>query len=411
MISDCKDLLHRSITITRRADEISKLKGENFNIFNILRIEYNEVTTHNRFLAEILNPRGKHQQGARFLELFIEHIFNNVSLSESKFRTLEKIRNEKAKVKAEYWIGQIDHKKKIGGSIDICIMTNVGQIRIENKIYASEQKDQIQRYCYNHNKEDNIVFYLTLFGKESKTAGKYEDGEDYFLLSHEDDTLTWLEACHSEAVDQPILRETLKQYIILIRKLTGQTTSKKMDKELEELILKDSKNYEATRLLSASYERARENEFNRILTIFEKELGERRELPLQRARSNRKDGGFIPLKTIEINNTNYDLGINIELENNYCFFCMIQVGGNRNAGINISSEFDEISSALDPISKQLNFSGKRNGWSLTGKYYFKNKFSFKKYLNNNRDKAIVLAIYDEIDEIIKTVLDSKKFRY
>ena len=38
-----------------KAEEISRLKGENFNIFSILGLESAENKTHSAFIAELLN--------------------------------------------------------------------------------------------------------------------------------------------------------------------------------------------------------------------------------------------------------------------------------------------------------------------------------------------------------------------
>ena len=42
-----------------------------------------------------------------------------------------------------------------------------------------------------------------------------------------------------ESADRPILRETIKQYIILIKKLTNQLTNQKMEDEIKKLIIKN----------------------------------------------------------------------------------------------------------------------------------------------------------------------------
>ncbi|RXJ73517.1 hypothetical protein CS022_09830 [Veronia nyctiphanis] len=41
-----------------------------YNLFNVLRSAHDEVRLHSRFLADLLNPEGRHQHGRSFLELF-----------------------------------------------------------------------------------------------------------------------------------------------------------------------------------------------------------------------------------------------------------------------------------------------------------------------------------------------------
>lgn len=48
--------------ICKRYEEIAKLTGENFNIFQILGLQTSEVRLHSAFLAELLNSKGLHGQ-------------------------------------------------------------------------------------------------------------------------------------------------------------------------------------------------------------------------------------------------------------------------------------------------------------------------------------------------------------
>ena len=88
-------------------------------------------------------------------------------------------------------------------------------IMIENKIYASEQPNQLLRY-YNAFPNGKL-FYLTLFGEESK---QNFPKEKYNIISYENDIIIWLEECKKESVNIPILRESITQYINLIKKLS-----------------------------------------------------------------------------------------------------------------------------------------------------------------------------------------------
>ena len=44
-----------------------------YNIFSVLGIQGKEVLTC-RFLADLMNPRGQHGQGAAFLRLFLDEV-------------------------------------------------------------------------------------------------------------------------------------------------------------------------------------------------------------------------------------------------------------------------------------------------------------------------------------------------
>lgn len=239
-LNKIKNLFFSSGRIIARQEEIKRLKGEDFNIFSILGIESSENKTHSAFLGELLNPRGSHLLGSVFLKLFLETIdFNSVFDYATATLIIEK------------HIGICDADLKTGGRIDIYLIDAQGNsISIENKINAGDQFAQIERYV-NHNKENNTVYYLTLYGYEAseESAGLLKSGEHYYCVSYENTIVKWLEKCLKEATEYPILREMIKQYVILIKKLTNQLTDSKMEQEMIDLI---SKNYTEAKIIETN---------------------------------------------------------------------------------------------------------------------------------------------------------------
>ena len=57
-MSELISLLEDIKIIVNRSEEISKLKGENFNIFSILNLTTSENNLHSKFLNELLNING-----------------------------------------------------------------------------------------------------------------------------------------------------------------------------------------------------------------------------------------------------------------------------------------------------------------------------------------------------------------
>ena len=243
-------LLHAVHQIAQHQAEITRLKGERFNIFSILRIESAENKTHSAFLGELLDPKGSHGMDDTFLRLFLNQIGYANQDGDEKERL-------QASVVLEKHIGKRDDEAKEGGRIDIYITLSNGRtIAIENKIYAGDQHAQIERYR-NHNPTKNTVYYLTLDGSAASqaSAGALKDKADYHCISYRDTITAWLGACIKEAADQPILRETIKQYLILIQKLTGQLTENKMSEDLYKAI---GNHYEAAKLVKDNFAKAEE---------------------------------------------------------------------------------------------------------------------------------------------------------
>lgn len=223
-----QSLLNQLKTITKSFEKVNKANGGNFNIFSVLHIETDEVRTHSRLIAELLSPNGTHGFNGKFLELFVKTIGIELDLNYNN-----------CEIYVEKYVGPVT--ETTGGNIDILIqergsVDNV--IMIENKIYAGEQHNQLLRY---HNAYPNgKLLYLTLDGKDSEQSSS----EGYYeSISYESEIIRWLEACKKEATDTPILRETLKQYINLIKKLTNQNLSSEMNTEIVKLLVENEDNF------------------------------------------------------------------------------------------------------------------------------------------------------------------------
>ena len=213
-------------------------KGENYNLFKVIDMTSNETSVHSAFLADLLNPKGLHHMGDVFLRLFTDEFLNGMSFS-----------TETAIVEREKYIGPVT--ATTGGRLDIIITdANKKAIIIENKIYASDQENQLIRY-HNYaekNTSEHKLFYLSLDGTihdENKTA-KHDnkeliEEEHYFTISYESDILKWLEQCREKVVNKPLIREGISHYINLIKHLTNQTISKEMEKDLNYQILENPK--------------------------------------------------------------------------------------------------------------------------------------------------------------------------
>jgi PD-(D/E)XK nuclease superfamily len=235
------NLLSQVQTIAEKYDAIFTLTGEKFNIFQILGLTSNE-NKHSALLAELLNPNGNHGKKDFFLKLFIEELLNEISEVDNFDKhtsLLKEFKTENAKVITEKSIGVINGE--IGGRIDLYIQSETATIIIENKIYAKDQDAQLRRY-YNYNKKA-LIIYLTLDGKNAEDCTTKNNDNPFDIvyplcISYALSILNWLEACRKETVNQPILRETLLQYIYLLKHLTHQTMNENMKNEIVEAIVK-----------------------------------------------------------------------------------------------------------------------------------------------------------------------------
>lgn len=205
-------------------------QGELFNIFNILKLQSNEVRLHSALLAELLCPNGSHGASSLFLKAFLKVIGEDEDYI--KAPVAEKI--------TERYIGKKTKTK--GGIIDIIIEDGNHAIIIENKIYAPDQENQLVRY-YNYGKKKFPngfkLLYLTLHG---------DDASDYSLggediqpqnISYANEIIDWLEQCYKLAKDRDNAKTIINQYNELVKELTGKDMDKQYLERFKAIMLDD----------------------------------------------------------------------------------------------------------------------------------------------------------------------------
>lgn len=154
-------------------------------------------------------------------------------------------------------IGKRDWDNIEGGRIDILVSNNSGiGFAIEVKIHAAEQEKQLQRYSKylktHFINEKSKVYFLTLEGNDSKFDFQFKD---YMKVSFSKEVLNWIESCRMASIDQPIIRETLTQYIANIKRLTNQNPDDQMSDEIIKLITSSDASFKAFEALTSSQSR------------------------------------------------------------------------------------------------------------------------------------------------------------
>lgn len=222
----------RTIVNKEKHDKAAKKKrGEDFNVFDILGLKYNETKLHSAFIAELLNPNGSHGLRTEPLQRFLE-------LIDCK----EELDLVSAKIMKEHGIGNISEDKKNGGRIDLYIDVDGYGIIIENKIYAGDQEKQMLRYdnyAKDKYRKGYRLIYLTLYGTEPCDNAIGDDcalRKSIICLSYRDHIIDWLEACMQLSIKMPLVRETIAQYIDTLKELTNQDMEEENQKELLDLL-------------------------------------------------------------------------------------------------------------------------------------------------------------------------------
>ena len=222
-------LLKKAKPIVAENKEIRKKReasGDFFNVFSILGMEHYEVQTHSAFLAELLNPKGSHGKKDAYLRLFVEAM----PLQDIDKSTLN---TDDANVLTE--------KSTEEGRLDIRIEFPSARyaIVIENKIYAGDQERQLERYRRHTEKAYRggfTLLYLTLDGREPSewSTGEKSEKPYWECISYRDNIKKWLQKCAEISGEN--VKATIRQYIALIDKLTGQEMEDEMSEKLTKLM-------------------------------------------------------------------------------------------------------------------------------------------------------------------------------
>ena len=193
-----------------------------FNLFPVLRQPTDEVNLHSRFLHALLDhvdPRSGRKEN---LAAFVGDVAGGKQFD-----------FEGARVERE-----ADH-------IDLLISNGYQAVVVENKIHAGDQERQLERYCDSllaQGYEDRaiLLLYLTLDGHEpgEQSLGKLSADRVKLVSYGGHELQDWLTGCQRRAFDQPTLRESIAQYLDLIRRMTNTHYEDEHMLELKELLLK-----------------------------------------------------------------------------------------------------------------------------------------------------------------------------
>jgi hypothetical protein len=225
-------LLKHSAKIVQDYDRLYFSKGLKYNIFEIAEISEKEVIIC-RVIADLLNPKGRHYKGNRYLKIFLDIIAHGNKI-------YCELKTENAKVTPEcpcpINTSKVTDKDR---RIDIVIEDGIVFIPIEAKIWANDQPKQVADY-YAYAKEKNHgnaipVLYLTPDGHPPDKSST-DDGTQYKCISFKKDILTWLTKCRACTETEAVpVREILKQLIGAVRSICGYTE----DEQMEKTILKE----------------------------------------------------------------------------------------------------------------------------------------------------------------------------
>jgi hypothetical protein len=201
-----------------------------FNIFEILNLENDEVRLHSRLLKY-------------FIEKDIEGFKQSIASEYPQYKNiLEVSTDHEVLIEVPAYS---EHEILRDGRIDILIRFNNFSIIIENKIYAADQNHQLIKY-FEYGKKtghDFLLLYLTPSGTlpqrqsyeimEPETASGIENlslEKSFQLLSYKRNILSWLSRYQKNVKEFSVEHITLSQYIEVLNKICGIMDDKQKER-------------------------------------------------------------------------------------------------------------------------------------------------------------------------------------
>lgn len=244
--------------IKTNEDEINKTE-KGFNLISILGMENNERYTHSNIIAELLNAKGSHTFGNKFFELFLEQVgISNFDITDYHVITEEYFPNVKC-----------GDEESMRTFLDIVIKErNTGRvILIENKIWAKDQFEQLERYYECHKDKIVKLFYLNVhqydytFSLENleRELNEVEENEMqkikkvYQSISYETIIKNWLANCIVASSEKPYVSKQIEVYYQTILKISNQNIYKKMSEDIKNKITENIENFETASEIANSY--------------------------------------------------------------------------------------------------------------------------------------------------------------
>ena len=379
-----------------------------FNIFYQLLNPYDEVNLHSKLIYSILNDcKFKKEFMLSFLNTTGIISSDNVSPSDLKIIDVEREKyfpNGRMDLFFSCWVRD---KKYV--------------IIIENKIFASDQYEQIDRYIEFANQcsaDIRKVFYLTLLGN-APSEDSASNLDQVNLISYKNEILTWIENCIKISTRDPALREVLIQYSDLLEKITGKDVDYTMD--VMNFLLESPENFNMANSIQPAIIDAKTNLQMRFWTKLEESLDEMfKNFPGLNYRKTDRDenlGSVNPWYSKTIIKNYYN-----NMKNSSCYGVMyylynrddlgdlcFKIEYNKSdslfygltfqaPGVNI----DKLKSASELKNKLASCDYKFSNWWFGWKYLKVNEKYFD-FINMDPDLVNILMDEDKLNDLIKKI--------
>ena len=215
-------------------EEINKT-GKGFNLISLMGMENNERYTHSNIIAELLNSKGSHTFGNKFLKLFLEQVgISNFDSINYEVVTEEYVSN--------VTLNNGDLKRTF---LDIVIKDRTSNkvIMIENKIWAVDQIEQLERYFKSYEGKIIKLFYLNVNVWNEFPTQRPDILNVLQNISYQNEIKNWLANCVVSSTDKPFVSKQIETYYQTILNITNQDIYSKMSTDINSKMTENKENF------------------------------------------------------------------------------------------------------------------------------------------------------------------------
>lgn len=407
VISSMEEFFYELKLIYNKYKLLDSMKSD-FNIFSQLLNPYDEVNLHSKLIYSILND-------CKFKKDFMLNFLKTTGIISA-----DDIGPDDLKI-----LDAEREKAFSNGRIDLFFSCKVKDkkyvIIIENKIFAGDQYEQMDRYIEFANEypaDVKKVFYLTLTGS-APSEDSASNLDQVNLISYDNEILTWIENCIKISAREPALREVLIQYADLLEKITGKDVDYTMD--VKNFLLESPENFNMANSIQPAIIDAKTNLQMRFWTKLEESLDQMfKNFPGLNYRKTGRDedlGAVNPWYSETIiknyynnmkNSSRYgvmyylynkddlsDLCFKIEYNKSESLFYGLT---NQAPGVNI----DKLKLASELKNKLMSYGYKFSAWWFGWKYLKINEKYFD-FIDMDPDLVYVLMDDNKLDNLIKKI--------
>lgn len=249
--------------IAENEEEINKT-GKGFNLISLLGMEHNERYTHSNIIAELLKHNGSHTFGNKFFELFLEEVgIEDFSTTHYEVVTEEYFSDVKC---------GMDESMRTFLDIVVKDQSSGKVILIENKIWAIDQFQQLERYYECYKEKIVKLFYLNVFEWSDSPTKKLDVLKVFQNISYKNNIKNWLKKCIEISSEKPYVNQQIEAYYQIVLKISNSNNNNNMSEKVKNKMTENLENFQTAEQIAYYFNQVSADIPHRFYSEIKKQL-------------------------------------------------------------------------------------------------------------------------------------------